>query len=263
MADTVTTNYGFVQPEIFGSDDTWGNKLNQNWADLDAELFGISTSFNARIGSSDGTDVRNNTQLDARYARRDQNLSDLESAAAARSNLAVLEAGTGGSQARTNTQNDERFVQGQAGTDGTQFRTNAQNDARFLQIANKADQAKAEAGADNDDYMTSLRTAQAIAAQSPSLFGPNPQWVDVSRSINTAYQNDTGCLIQVAISTSRQNAGPSLQVSLDGTNWLTLTETGGSGRSSHYAIIPDGVYYRLPLGNQASNTLWREFRHVE
>ena len=35
MADALTPNYEFTQPEIGGSDDTWGNKLNENWTKVD------------------------------------------------------------------------------------------------------------------------------------------------------------------------------------------------------------------------------------
>lgn len=38
MADALTPNYNFTQPEIGGSDDTWGNKLNANWSLLDTLL---------------------------------------------------------------------------------------------------------------------------------------------------------------------------------------------------------------------------------
>jgi microcystin-dependent protein len=44
VPDTLTTNYGFVRPEVGGSDDTWGTKNNQNWTDLDADLKTVSDS---------------------------------------------------------------------------------------------------------------------------------------------------------------------------------------------------------------------------
>lgn len=62
------------------------------------------------------TQHRSSGDHDERYARRGQNLGDLTNAGTARSNLglgtmATRAAGTGGNSFRTNTQNDDRFVQ--------------------------------------------------------------------------------------------------------------------------------------------------------
>lgn len=38
MPDTITPNYSLVKPEVTGSIDTWGNKLNANWDAVDVAL---------------------------------------------------------------------------------------------------------------------------------------------------------------------------------------------------------------------------------
>jgi hypothetical protein len=50
MADTLTPNLSLTKPEIGGSDDTWGNKLNANWDKVDSMLFGGSTKIQVKNG---------------------------------------------------------------------------------------------------------------------------------------------------------------------------------------------------------------------
>ena len=53
MADGTTTNYGWVQPEVGASADTWGGKINTNWGNVDALLGGVTnTEFEILDGAT-------------------------------------------------------------------------------------------------------------------------------------------------------------------------------------------------------------------
>lgn len=65
MADIATTYYAFVLPDVGGSSDTWGTKLNNNWAALDTAL----------------------NSLNAATMKKSSNLLDLTNKPAARASL--------------------------------------------------------------------------------------------------------------------------------------------------------------------------------
>lgn len=50
MADEINTNYYFIEPEVGTSEDTWGDKLNDNWGKVDALFSGTSyTDYNSNV----------------------------------------------------------------------------------------------------------------------------------------------------------------------------------------------------------------------
>lgn len=77
-------------------------------------------------------------------------------------------------------------------------------------------------------------------------FGYGQAWVDVtgSRSINTAYLNDTGRPIMVNIAHSDSVAGR-LQVSTDGSTWVDVALGRITGNAQQAcAVVPPGHHYR-------------------
>lgn len=49
MANAITTNYEFVQPEVGAAQDTWGGLINANWASLDTLLKTANDGIAARV----------------------------------------------------------------------------------------------------------------------------------------------------------------------------------------------------------------------
>ena len=94
---------------------------------------------------------------------------------------------------------------------------------------------------DTYGHVTALVSATVTQAE----IGVGQTWQNVSRSAGTTYQNTTGKPIAVS-STHNVQGTYTMQVSTDGSSWVTLSRsTENDFGNPFFGIVPNGHYYRV------------------
>ena len=151
----------------------------------------------------------------------------------------------------TATTAEINYVDGVTSNVQTQINTKAANTTQATSVW--------ETGTSTTETIVSPAKIKAgVAALVPNTIGVGQTWqaLTSSRSATTAYQNTTTRPIQVAITAS---SGGDVQVSTNGSTWVTIQNDmgiGGSSRNTIAFIVPVNHYYRIT----STFEYWSELR---
>lgn len=267
MADTTTTNYSFVKPEPGASEDTWGDKLNQNWDDLDALLGGVSQAELSILDGATVTTSELNLLDGVTWALTDLNaltatvaeinlldgvtwtLTDYNTLTSTAAELNLL-------KGKTLSGSDTEIITGTAGSDGDIVQWNADGDLVSYGAATQSE-ATWEAGTSTTESLVSPAKVKAaietnrtgnryesgwVAANYPATFthglGQTPQF----------YQLQARALVNV----DGYSVGDVVML-------IPHADGDGSRRRSSYANSTQVVFPQAPTGGTPNGSFVTSF----